>query len=104
MPTGRFPGEIRRHRGRTFRSLFAFGALQYVIDLSFDAAMIVYIYAVAVAEDHSEGVRRRGEHTQVVTPFPSSYTPNNESIVVAVGETTGENDTCPMMCASIKVN
>ncbi len=55
MPTGRFPGEFRRHRGRTFRSLFAFGGLQCVIDLSFDAAMI-YV----VEDDHSEGARRRG--------------------------------------------
>ncbi len=57
MPTGRFPGRFCRHQGRTFRPLFAFGGLQCVIDLSFDAAMI---YVVAVEEDHSEGARRRG--------------------------------------------
>ncbi len=70
--------------------------------------MIVYIYAVAVAEVHSEGARRRvyfeGTHAQLVTSFPSSYTPGDDSFVVAVGKTTGENDTCLMMCASTKVN
>ncbi len=47
-------------KGERFVLFFAFGTLHCVIDLSFDAAMNVYIHVVAVEEDNSEGARRRG--------------------------------------------